>query len=74
MGPKNVIDKLQKNVNTIGNQKIKSSAREKLNAFKQSGGTDTSSKNAVIKLHKIGRRAQAQKKGCKPRLFKRNER
>ena len=47
------IDTLQKNVNTIGNQKIKSSAREKLNAFKQSGGTDTSSKNAVIKLKKL---------------------
>jgi chromosome segregation ATPase len=47
------IDTLQKNVNTIGNQKIKSSAREKLNAFKQSGGTDTSSKNAVIKLIKL---------------------
>ena len=53
MGTKNAIDTLQKNVNTIGNQKIKSSAREKLNAFKQSGGTDTSSKNAVIKLKKL---------------------
>ena len=47
------IDTLQKNVNAIGNEKIKSSAREKLNAFKQSGGTDTSSKNAVIKLIKL---------------------
>ena len=47
------IDTLQKNVNTIGNEKIRSSAREKLNAFKQSGGTDTSSKNAVIKLIKL---------------------
>ena len=53
MGTKNAIDTLQENVNTIGNEKIKSSAREKLNAFKQSGGTDTSSKNAVIKLKKL---------------------
>ena len=62
MGPKNVIDKLQKNVNTIGNQKIKSSAREKLNAFKQSGGTDTSSKNAVIKLQKLDEELKLRKK------------
>ena len=53
MGPKKAIDALQKTVNTIGNSKIKTSAREKLNAFKQSGGTDTSSKNAVIKLKNL---------------------
>jgi chromosome segregation ATPase len=62
MGPKKAIDALQKTVNTIGNSKIKTSAREKLNVFIQSGGTDTSSKNAVIKLKKSRRRAQAQKK------------
>jgi chromosome segregation ATPase len=53
MGPKKAIDALQKTVNTIGNSKIKTSAREKLNVFIQSGGTDTSSKNAVIKLKKL---------------------
>ena len=53
MGTKNAIDKLQKKVNTIGNEKIRSSAREKLNAFKQSGGTNTGARNAVIKLKKL---------------------
>ena len=53
MGTKNAIDTLQEKVNTIGNQKIKSSAREKLNAFKQSGGTNTGARNAVIKLKKL---------------------
>ena len=47
------LEELQKTLNTIGNVKIKSSAREKLNAFKQSGGTDTSARNAVIKLKKL---------------------
>ena len=62
MGTKNAIDTLQENVNTIGNEKIKSSAREKLNAFKQSGGTDTSSKNAVIKLQKLDEELKLRKK------------
>ena len=53
MGPKKAIDALQKTVNTIGNLKIKTRALEKLKAFKNSGGTDTSSKNAVIKLKKL---------------------
>jgi len=53
MGAQKALEELQKTLNTIGNIKIKSSAREKLNAFKQSGGTDTSARNAVIKLKKL---------------------
>ena len=53
MGAQQALEELQKTLNTIGNVKIKSSAREKLNAFKQSGGTDTSARNAVIKLKKL---------------------
>ena len=53
MGAQKALEELQKTLNTIGNVKIKSSAREKLNAFKQSGGTDTSARNAVIKLKKL---------------------
>jgi hypothetical protein len=53
MGPKNAIDALQKTVNTIGNSKIKTSAREKLNVFKQSGASDRDARNAVIKLKNL---------------------
>jgi len=53
MGAQKALEELQKTVNTIGNTKIKTYAREKLNAFKQSGGTDTGSRNAVIKFKKL---------------------
>src|SRR6056300_1769875 len=53
MGAQRVLEELQKTVNTIGNIKIKSSASEKLNVFKQSGGADTGARNAVIKLKKL---------------------
>ena len=53
MGPKKAIDALQKTVNTIGNSKIKTSAREKLNVFIQSSASDRDARNAVIKLKKL---------------------
>jgi hypothetical protein len=53
MGPKKAIDALQETVNTIGNSKIKTSAREKLNVFIQSSASDRDARNTVIKLKKL---------------------